>query len=226
MQRVLVIYQTEGGATLRRDLVNLGYEADAAQIADAEEALVQPGIDAILLEAAANLDETRHLLESPLRPARAPLVIALRADQLAAFDATLPIDDFLVMPAAPEELQQRLRRATWKRTGLDAANTLRSGDLLLDLSNYKVFVADQPVNLTFKEFELLRFLMTNRGKVFTREALLNRVWGYEYFGGARTVDVHIRRLRSKIETSATVYIETVRNVGYRFIDTTRRSATE
>ena len=83
------------------------------------------------------------------------------------------------------------------------------------MANYKVFVGQQPVSLTFKEFELLRFLMMNRGKVFTREALLNRVWGYEYYGGARTVDVHIRRLRSKIETGA-VYIETVRNVGYRF----------
>jgi DNA-binding response OmpR family regulator len=117
---------------------------------------------------------------------------------------------------SPEELAARLRRAAWRRTGVDAANTLRGGALLVDLANYKVFVSDQAVNLTFKEFELLRFLMTNRGKVFTREALLNRVWGYEYFGGARTVDVHIRRLRSKIETGATVYIETVRNVGYRF----------
>jgi DNA-binding response OmpR family regulator len=99
---------------------------------------------------------------------------------------------------------------------VDTANVLRKDDLVLDLANYKVFVAEQPVSLTFKEFELLRFLMTNRGKVFTREALLNRVWGYEYFGGARTVDVHIRRLRAKIETGTTVYIETVRNVGYRF----------
>jgi DNA-binding response OmpR family regulator len=216
MQRVLVIYQTEGGAMLRRDRVQLGFDADAASFADAEEALVQPGIDALVAEAAANLEDMRRLLESPARPQRAPLIVALRVEQLASFDPTLPVDDFFVMPAAPDELAQRLRRATWKKTGLDAANTLRSGDLLLDLSNYKVFVADQPVNLTFKEFELLRFLMMNRGKVFTREALLNRVWGYEYFGGARTVDVHIRRLRSKIETGSTVYIETVRNVGYRF----------
>ncbi len=216
MQRVLVIYQTEGGALLKRDLVSMGFEADASSFADAEEALVQPGIDAMVIEATSNLEETRRLLESPARPQRAPMIVALRVEQLAGFDPTLAVDDFFIMPAAPEELSQRLRRSTWKKTGLDAANTLRSGDLLLDLSNYKVFVADQPVNLTFKEFELLRFLMMNRGKVFTREALLNRVWGYEYFGGARTVNVHIRRLRSKIETGATVYIETVRNVGYRF----------
>jgi two-component system, OmpR family, alkaline phosphatase synthesis response regulator PhoP len=127
-----------------------------------------------------------------------------------------PVDDFIVLPAAAAEINLRIRRAVWRKTGIDTANTLRSGDLLLDLANYKVFAGEQPVTLTFKEFELLRFLMTNRGKVFTREALLNRVWGYEYYGGARTVDVHIRRLRSKIETGSTLYIETVRNVGYRF----------
>jgi DNA-binding response OmpR family regulator len=143
-------------------------------------------------------------------------VLLVRQEQLAGIDVAWPVDDFLVFPISSEELAMRLRRAVWRRTGIDAANTLRSGVLLVDLANYKVFVSDQPVNLTFKEFELLRFLMTNRGKVFTREALLNRVWGYEYFGGARTVDVHIRRLRSKIETGATIYIETVRNVGYRF----------
>src|SRR5262249_13035625 len=131
-------------------------------------------------------------------------------------DPAWGIDDFIVLPAISEELTLRLRRAIWRKTGLDAANILRAGDLMLDLANYKVFVDEQPVSLTFKEFELLRFLVTNRGKVFTSEALLNRVWGYEYFGGARTVDVHIRRLRSKIETGSNVYIETVRNVGYRF----------
>ena len=186
------------------------------EVARAEEALRQAGFDAAIVEAATNLDETKRLLESSARPARLPLLLLLRAEQMAAVDPASPVDDFVVLPAVPEELALRLRRAIWRKTGLDALSTLRSGDLVVDLANYKVFVAEQPVNLTFKEFELLRFLMTNRGKVFTREALLNRVWGYEYYGGARTVDVHIRRLRSKIETGSTVYIETVRNVGYRF----------
>jgi len=215
MQRVLLLYQTEGAALLRRDLASLGLEVEAAPLADADAALSQPGIDALVVEAASSFEETRHLLESPARPARVPLLLLLRAEQMAGFDATLPVDDFVVLPAMTEELALRLRRAVWSKTGVDAENVLRSGDLLIDLANYKVFVGQQPVSLTFKEFELLRFLMMNRGKVFTREALLNRVWGYEYYGGARTVDVHIRRLRSKIETGA-VYIETVRNVGYRF----------
>jgi DNA-binding response OmpR family regulator len=216
MQRVVVIYQTESAAAINRDLAPFDIDVEAVGATQAEEALARPEYDAVIVEATANLDETRHVVESPLRPQKAPLVLLVRQDQLAGIDVAWPIDDFLVLPISPEELAMRLRRAVWRRTGVDAANTLRSGELLVDLANYKVFVSEQPVNLTFKEFELLRFLMTNRGKVFTREALLNRVWGYEYFGGARTVDVHIRRLRSKIETGATVYIETVRNVGYRF----------
>jgi DNA-binding response OmpR family regulator len=209
MQKVLLLYQTEGGSVLRRDMTGFDMDVEAAALQNAESAM-------LVVEASSNLDETRHLLESPARPARAPLVLVARHEQLPAIDATWPLDDFIVLPVAAEELALRLRRAIWRKTGVDSANVLRKEDLMLDLANYKVFVAEQPVNLTFKEFELLRFLMTNRGKVFTREALLNRVWGYEYFGGARTVDVHIRRLRAKIETGATIYIETVRNVGYRF----------
>jgi DNA-binding response OmpR family regulator len=173
-------------------------------------------VDAYIIEAAAQVELTRRLIESPGRSSKAALILILRHDQLASVDVAWPIDDFLTLPVAPAELSLRLRRAIWHKTGIDSDNSLSYGDLVLDLANYKVFVAEQPVTLTFKEFELLRFLMTNRGKVFTREALLNRVWGYEYYGGARTVDVHIRRLRSKIETGASVYIETVRNVGYRF----------
>jgi two-component system, OmpR family, alkaline phosphatase synthesis response regulator PhoP len=216
MQRVLLIYQTEGASLLKHDLAAAGIEAEAVRHADADEALARPGLDALIVEAASNVDETRGLIDSPARPARLPVLLVMRAEQLPAVDATWPLDDILVLPAPAEELKLRLRRALWRRSGIDDANTLRSGELLLDLANYKVFVGQEGVNLTFKEFELLRFLMTNRGKVFTREALLNRVWGYEYYGGARTVDVHIRRLRSKIEMGSTVYIETVRNVGYRF----------
>ena len=216
MQKILLLFQTEGMNSPKREFEIIGLEVEAVPLANAEAEMVRPEFDAIILEAAANLDETRRIIESPLRPAKAALLLVVRADQLPAIDPAWPLDDFLVLPGPSDEINSRLRRAIWKRTGIDAANTLRAKQLLVDLANYKVFVADQPVTLTFKEFELLRFLMTNRGKVFTREALLNRVWGYEYFGGARTVDVHIRRLRSKIETGSTVYVETVRNVGYRF----------
>jgi DNA-binding response OmpR family regulator len=216
MQKALLLYQTEGAAVLKRDIAVLDMDVEAVSLNDAETSMMDPTIDVLVVEASANLEETKHLIESSARPSKAPLLLVMRQDQMMGLDATWPVDDFVVLPVSSDELALRVRRALWRKTGVDSANVLRKDDLLLDLANYKVFVSEQPVNLTFKEFELLRFLMTNRGKVFTREALLNRVWGYEYFGGARTVDVHIRRLRAKVETSSTIYIETVRNVGYRF----------
>jgi len=93
---------------------------------------------------------------------------------------------------------------------------LKCGDLVMDLANYTVHVGGRHVELTYKEYELLRFLATNRDRVFTRETLLSKVWGYDFYGGERTVDVHIRRLRAKIEDRHAPFIETVRNVGYRF----------
>ena len=93
---------------------------------------------------------------------------------------------------------------------------IKCGGLIIDLARCEVTVSGVTVELTFKEYELLKFLASNKGRVFTREALLNKVWGYDYYGGDRTVDVHIRRLRSKIEVSDYSFIETVRNIGYRF----------
>jgi len=218
VNRLLLLYQTEGAALLKRELESLDFEVTSSGLAEAESALTQAGVDAIVLEAATSADETRHVLESSMRPTRAPLLLLARVEQLAAIDPVWPVDDFLVLPAATDELNLRLRRAIWRKTGIDTANTLRSGDLLLDLANYKVFVAEQPVTLTFKEFELLRFLAEHRGRVFTRPALMREVWGYDFYGGTRTVDVHVRRLRAKLGPAHESLIETVRGVGYRAAD--------
>jgi DNA-binding response OmpR family regulator len=158
----------------------------------------------------------RNLLRSPDMPAGVASLAIVRSDQLANFDFTIGFDDFVMHPALTEEILARVKRAIWLRSGVEGDNVLRAGDLQVDLANYKVFISGRPVDLTYKEYELLRFLATNKDKVFTREALLNRVWGYDFYGGARTVDVHIRRLRSKIEDRTHTFIETVRNVGYRF----------
>ena len=158
----------------------------------------------------------RNLLRSADMPAGVASVAILRSDQVGGFDFTVGFDDFVIHPTLTEEMVTRVKRAIWLRSGVEGDNVLRAGDLHIDLANYKVFVGGRPVDLTYKEYELLRFLATNRDKVFTREALLNRVWGYDFYGGARTVDVHVRRLRSKIEDRTHTFIETVRNVGYRF----------
>ena len=131
------------------------------------------------------------------------------------------LDDFAVAPLREAELVARVQLLLWRHGRAVGRNTLSAGELVLDVSNYQVFEGGRALTLTFKEFELLRFLMTHTQQVFTRETLLNRVWGYNYYGGSRTVDVHIRRLRSKLEARGRTYLETVRNVGYRFAEEPR-----
>jgi two-component system, OmpR family, alkaline phosphatase synthesis response regulator PhoP len=146
------------------------------------------------------------------------LIVAVGASDLGRLEAGMPLDDFLVRPWNPPEAQARLRHAWWRSSAIQDGNLVKAGDLVIDLVSYQVYLSGAMVALTYKEYELLRFLATNRGRVFSRDALLNRIWGYDYFGGGRTVDVHVRRLRSKIELGGRTFIETVRNVGYRFVD--------
>jgi DNA-binding response OmpR family regulator len=178
----------------------------------------QPGGAVMLfnLLGRADIGAIKALLRSPDLAHEVAAIAVIRGDQLPAFDYAAGFDDFIVYPAISEEVTARVRRAIWLKSGVESDNTLSAGDLRIDLSNYKVYVQGRPIELTYKEYELLRFLATNQDKVFTREALLNRVWGYDFYGGARTVDVHVRRLRSKIEDASHTFIETVRNVGYRF----------
>jgi len=147
-----------------------------------------------------------------------PRIAVLAGHQLGE-DAQAATDDFIVCPWDPGELTMRIRRLAEPRpkpTVADAPGVIRVGDLVIDTNRYDVFVAGRPVLLTFKEYELLKLLASQPGRVFSREALLEQVWGYEYFGGTRTVDVHVRRLRSKTEDATHTFIDTVWNVGYRF----------
>ncbi|TAJ21033.1 MAG: response regulator transcription factor [Dehalococcoidia bacterium] len=150
--------------------------------------------------------------------AESTAVIAIATpSQLALIGPGTQVDDFVLSPVDDIELRLRLSRLIWERTGATDGSMIRHGALVIDLERYKVTVDSEVVDLTYKEYELLRFLASNPGKPFTREVLLNQVWGYDYYGGSRTVDVHIRRIRAKIE-SREQYIDTVRNVGYRFIE--------
>ena len=150
------------------------------------------------------------------RDSNLPVIVLLSREALLKLDPDVAVDDFVVEPWDADEIAIRARRVLGK-TG-EAANQelIQCGDLTIDLARYEVYVDHRPIELTFKEYELLRFLAKNKGRVFTREALLNEVWGYEYYGGDRTVDVHITRLRSKLEDPSHTFIETVRNIGYRF----------
>ena len=147
-----------------------------------------------------------------------PILVVLSPDGLAVPGLWLTADDVIVCPWVPGELTIRARRLVDRRNQVppDAPGVVRAGDLVIDTNRYDVFVAGRTVLLTFKEYELLKLLAGYPGRVFSREVLLEQVWGYEYFGGTRTVDVHIRRLRSKIEDATHTFIDTVWNVGYRF----------
>src|SRR5690606_21959860 len=137
--------------------------------------------------------------------------------QLGLLGPSVRVDDLAPTPLDADALRLRMSRLIWAQSGAEDGPVIRPGSLLIDLERYKVTVDGQVVDLTYKEYELLRFLASNPGKPFTREALLNQVWGYDYYGGSRTVDVHVRRSRSKIEQREQ-FIDTVRNVGYRFVE--------
>jgi DNA-binding response OmpR family regulator len=159
---------------------------------------------------------TRDLLSNAESGDGPGILLIAGPEQIAGYDSIRDADDFVREGAPADELVARVRRILWRIARHDSSDVLKCGELVMDMANYTVHIAGRPVELTFKEYELLRFLAVNRDRVFSREALLNNVWGYDFYGGARTVDVHIRRLRSKIEDRHLTFIETVRNVGYRF----------
>jgi DNA-binding response OmpR family regulator len=151
--------------------------------------------------------------EDPLQP----LLFVVPRTQLVELDFREDLfDDFVIFGAAVAEVEARLSHL-FRRTGRGKQHDLiMYGPLALNLETYQAVLGGRPLDLTFMEYELLRFLAAHPGKVFTREVLLSRVWGYEYYGGARTVDVHIRRLRAKFGEEHAHLIDTVRSVGYRF----------
>ena len=155
-----------------------------------------------------------------------PLVLVATEGGLAAVTADWGVDDVLLDTAGPAEVEARLRLATGRlalAAGDDRPGEIRSGDVVIDEASYTAKVRGRTLDLTFKEFELLKHLAQHPGRVFTRAQLLQEVWGYDYFGGTRTVDVHVRRLRAKLGAEHDALIGTVRNVGYRFVLPTRDS---
>ncbi|MEX1195455.1 MAG: response regulator transcription factor [Dehalococcoidia bacterium] len=183
-----------------------------------EDGALPENVDVVVMHLPSVAEDTRaHEMLSAMQAEDAPgVVVIAAADHVAAFDTVRDADEFVLDGVTADELVTRVRRVLWRLHRHDSTNVLKCGDLVMDMANYTVHIAGHPVELTFKEYELLRFLAVNRDRVFSREALLNNVWGYDFYGGARTVDVHIRRLRSKIEDRHLTFIETVRNVGYRF----------
>ena len=175
------------------------------------------GSDAVLVDARRDLVQVRRLLRL-LRGAELnlPVLAVVTEGGWAAVTADWGADDVILHTAGPGEVDARLRLAIG-RMAPGLSGEIRSGDLLIDEQTYSARLRGHALDLTFKEFELLKFLAQHPGRVFTRSQLLQEVWGYDYFGGTRTVDVHVRRLRAKLGTEYEALIGTVRNVGYRFV---------
>jgi DNA-binding response OmpR family regulator len=197
--------------------------AEASALVDA------PAADVLLVDGRRDLPSVRGLCRL-LRTTGldCPLVLITTEGGLAAVTADWGIDDVLLDTAGPAEVEARLRlamgRLQLEGTTEDAPPEIRNGDLTIDEATYTARLRNRVLDLTFKEFELLKYLAQHPGRVFTRAQLLQEVWGYDYFGGTRTVDVHVRRLRAKLGTDHEQLIGTVRNVGYRFVMPEKRGA--
>ena len=184
--------------------------AEPAQLVSA------PPSDVVFVDARSDLAAAKSLCKILRTTGLAvPLVLVLTEGGLTAVNAEWGADDVVLETAGPAELDARIRLVTGRAAQTDTGSKIQASGVVIDEASYSAKVHGRTLDLTFKEFELLRFFATHPSRVFTREQLLSEVWGYDYFGGTRTVDVHVRRLRAKLGELDSL-IGTVRNVGYRF----------
>jgi DNA-binding response OmpR family regulator len=174
--------------------------------------------DAVLVDARRDLMRVKELLRQ-ITGTGTPVLAVISEGAWAAVSADWGADDVILNTAGPGEVEARIRLAIGRTAGQAGPPTeeVRSGELVIDEATYSARIRGVPLDLTFKEFELLKFLAQHPRRVFSRSQLLQEVWGYDYFGGTRTVDVHVRRLRAKLGPENEALIGTVRNVGYKFV---------
>jgi DNA-binding response OmpR family regulator len=222
MAKVLLLTNTLGASA--EVLPALGLLQHQVKILPAEASVLvdAPEADILLIDARRDLPNVKSftkLLDST--GVSCPIIAITTEGGLTAFNADWGIDDVILDTAGPAEVDARIRIALGKHAielvaSDPHAGEIRSGEVTIDESTYTARLKGNVLDLTFKEFELLKYLAQHPGRVFTRAQLLQEIWGYDYFGGTRTVDVHIRRLRSKLGPEFEAIIGTVRNVGYRF----------
>ncbi len=222
MPRVFIIANEEGQAEqLRTELARIGLDCLIVRGRDGaieQSAGQSPGVSLLDIDQATTGSEGWELAQKMRQHMNIPLIALMSREKLNTLDSSNSVDDFVVKPWEATEIAARIKRILIQKAGIGGEDVIRCGDLVIDSGKCEVLLGSRSIVLTFKEYQLLKFLAANKGKAFTREALLNKVWGWDYYGGDRTVDVHIRRLRSKIEDMNHSFIETIRNIGYRFID--------
>ncbi|MDN5893791.1 MAG: response regulator transcription factor [Nocardioides sp.] len=189
-------------------------------------------VDLLLVDGRQELAHARDLCRLiRTTGSEAPVLLIVTEGGLSVVSADWGMDDVLLHTCGPAELEARIRLAIGRLAATrnpddQEAHLIRSGDVVVDEATYTAKLSGRHLDLTFKEFELLKFIAQHPGRVFSRQQLLQEVWGYDYFGGTRTVDVHVRRLRAKLGPEHETLIGTVRNVGYRFVAPTKAQQVE
>ena len=214
MAQLLILTSTVDGDVLPA----LGLLSHRTRAIPAEPASLvnAPTADLIFVDARQDLASAKSLCKIlNTTGVNVPLVLVLTEGGLTAVSADWGVDDVILETAGPAEVDARIRLVIGRLAQEKTGSKIQASGVVIDEASYSAKVHGKPLDLTFKEFELLRFFATHPSRVFTREQLLSEVWGYDYFGGTRTVDVHVRRLRAKLGDLESL-IGTVRNVGYRF----------
>jgi DNA-binding response OmpR family regulator len=213
---LLLAKESEDIREIVEELIRRGFVCTI--VSSEEELASSSSADLLLIEAEDELDNSalKDMTQQIKKERNIPIILLVNREMLSDIENDTYIEDFILKPYDFHELQVRINRLLKKyNPRKESEECLKSGDIIIDIPRCEVSVAGKAVDLTFTEYELLKLLMSKKGHVFTREVLLNKIWGYNYFGGDRTVDVHITRLRSKIEDPSHSFIETVRNIGYR-----------
>jgi DNA-binding response OmpR family regulator len=184
--------------------------------------LEAPDHDLIMVDGRRELAQARDLCRLiRTTGSQQPVILIVTEGGLSVVASDWAMDDVILESAGPAEIEARIRVGLGRMAERDAGepdtHIIRSGEVVVDEATYTAKLGGRVLDLTFKEFELLKYLAQHPGRVFTRDQLLQEVWGYDYFGGTRTVDVHVRRLRAKLGSDHESLIGTVRNVGYRFV---------
>lgn len=215
---LLVLTDRPGGATsLLPSLEYLGHDLQAARL-EPESLAGLSSCDAVVVDATQDLRAATGVCRmASLHELGRAVVVVISEGVLAAIKPTWGFDDWVLPQASPGELETRLRLAAERRVAERSTRAANVGDLVVDEDSYQVRLRGQPLDLTYKEFELIKTLASSPNRVFTRELLLSEIWGYDYFGGSRTIDVHVRRLRAKLGPEYEQMIVTVRGVGYKLV---------
>jgi len=221
MGKVLILSDNvDSTAQIKEHIASMRHSSIAAVFDDAAKVISMRNPDLVLVDLviAGGIVEVWRQIKYDIEENHVPAVVMIAVDRVREIELLEGMDDFVIYPYDIRELEMRINMIIRQREGADSGDFIKIANLIINTTKYEVTVDGWPVVLTLKEYELLKYLATRPGRVLTREVLLDQVWGYDYYGGTRTVDVHIGRVRTKIETGKYSFIKTVRGVGYTFTD--------